>query len=131
MNETKHPSTPGNAWKWFDPRGRQPGTWGFILNRITALGLTLYLFLHLYMLRQLAEGPASYEGFLETIHSPIFIFGEFLVVTGGFIHGLNGIRIGLTSFGIGVTYQKQLLYVMMAIAILGSLYFAVKMFGLA
>ncbi len=53
---TNHPS-PSNFWRWFDPRNRQIGTWGFILNRITALGLTLYLGLHLIALGQLAQGP--------------------------------------------------------------------------
>jgi len=30
-----------HLWRWFDPRGRKMGSWAFILNRITALGLTL------------------------------------------------------------------------------------------
>jgi succinate dehydrogenase / fumarate reductase cytochrome b subunit len=124
---TNHP-THRNLWKWFDPRRRQHGTWGFILNRVTALGLTFYLYLHLVILSQLARGPEAYDGFLETIHSPIFIFGEWLVVVAGLIHGLNGLRIAFTSFGVGVTQHKVFLYVLMAIAIIGGLIFALRMF---
>ncbi len=116
------------AIRWFDPRARQSGTWAFSLNRITALGLTLYLFMHLLVLSQLADGPQGWDNFLNLARSPIFLFGEFLVVAAGVIHGLNGLRIGLTSFGIAVPYQKQLFYVLLAIAIICSLYFAVKMF---
>ncbi len=102
---------------------------GFILNRVTALGLTLYLFLHLGVLSQLAQGPQAYDGFIALAHSPIFIFGEALVVAAGFIHGLNGIRIALNSFGIGARYQKTILVLVLVIAMACSLVFAVKMFS--
>lgn len=125
---SSNPQKPSNAINWFDPRSRQVGSWAFILNRITALGLTLYLFLHLGILSQLAQGPDAYDGFLATIHSPIFVFGEFLVVSAGIIHGLNGIRIALNSFGIAVPYQKQLFAVLIVLALVGSLIFAVRMF---
>ena len=32
---------------WFDVRGRSMSTLAFALNRLTAVGLTIYLFLHL------------------------------------------------------------------------------------
>lgn len=124
---TNRPST-GNWWKWFDPRSRQIGMWGFVLNRVTALGLTFYLYLHLIVLSSLAKGPEAYDGFLETIHSPLFIFGEWLVVVAGLIHGLNGIRIALNSFGVAVPQQKAILYTLLVIAIIGAIVFAVRMF---
>lgn len=129
MNRSDNPPTPRNFWKWFNPIGREPGGWAFILSRITALGLTLYLFLHLIVLFTLSRGPESYDGFLALIHSPIFIFGELLVVAAGFIHGLNGIRVILTSFGIGVTTQKQLFYGLMAVSVIATVVFAIRMFG--
>lgn len=117
------------AWKWFNPFGRQIGGLAFILNRITALGLTVYLFLHLIVLVQLAGGPEAYDGFLEMIHNPVYIFLELLVVAAGFIHGLNGLRIALTSFGVGVTRQRELFYGAMAISVVAIVIFAVRMFG--
>jgi succinate dehydrogenase / fumarate reductase cytochrome b subunit len=54
-----HPSTPVNLWRWFDPRNRTASGWGFILNRLTALGLTLYLFVHLIALGNLARGEQA------------------------------------------------------------------------
>ena len=35
---------------WFDVRGRSMSTLAFALNRLTAVGLTIYLFLHLSVL---------------------------------------------------------------------------------
>lgn len=127
--ENKHNQpSPSNFWAWFNPIGRQTGGWAFILNRITALGLTFYLSLHLIILGQLAKGPEGYDGFVALMRNPISIFGELLVVAAGIIHGLNGIRILLTTFGVGVTLQKQLFYGLMAIALIAILVFGFRMF---
>lgn len=128
MSTVKHPSNPTQIWRWFDPRGKSLSFWGFILNRVTALGLTLYLFIHLIVLSKLAQGPQAYDQFIELAHTPVIQIGEMLVIAAGLIHGLNGIRIGLNSFGIGVTRQKQMFLVLMALAVIGSLVFAWKMF---
>jgi len=128
MTNSEQPEMKRDITKWFDPRNRQAGTWAFILNRITALGLTFYLFLHLIVLGNLARGEAAYQSFLEFAHNPVVVIGEFLVVVAGIYHGLNGIRVGLTSFGIGVPSQKQLFYVVLVVAVIGSIFFAVKMF---
>lgn len=118
----------GNLVRWFDPRNRSISTWAFILNRITALGLTFYLYLHLVMLYKLSLGPEAYDAFIEFAHQPVIVVGEFLVVAAGLIHGLNGIRIALTSFGIGTTRQKEIFAGLMVIAVIGSAFFAWKMF---
>jgi succinate dehydrogenase / fumarate reductase cytochrome b subunit len=125
----EQPQKPANLIQWFDPRNKSLGTWAFILNRITGLGLTLYLFLHLIMLGQLAKGPEAYDGFIALMRNPIFLVGELLVVAAALIHGLNGIRIGLTSFGIAGSKQKQLFIGLMAVAMIAIVYFAVRMFS--
>ena len=99
---------PREFWRWFDPRNRSLSTWAFILNRITALGLTLYLFIHLIVLGTLAQGPGAYDHFIEFAHTPVIKIGEMLVIAAGLIHGLNGIRIALTSFGIGTNRQRMI-----------------------
>lgn len=104
------------------------GDWAFILNRITAIGLTVYLYLHLIILGKLAQGPDAYDSFLATIKNPLFVTGELLVVAAGFIHGLNGIRVALTSFGVGVPRQKALFYVLMAIALIATVVIGIRMY---
>jgi succinate dehydrogenase / fumarate reductase cytochrome b subunit len=115
-------------WRWFDPRAREIGTLAFILNRLSALGLTFYLFLHLIVLGQLARGPNAYDDFLATIRNPLFISGELLVVIASFYHGLNGIRIALATFGNASPRQKQYFYITLAITVIISLVFAIRMF---
>jgi succinate dehydrogenase / fumarate reductase cytochrome b subunit len=116
-------------WAWFNPLGRQTGSWAFILNRITALGLAFYLYMHLIVLSQLSQGSDAWEAFLILAHSPIFKVGELLVIAAGILHGLNGIRIVLTTLSIGVTHQKHLFYAALGVSILVILLFALRMFS--
>ena len=112
-----------------DPRRRHIGTWAFLANRLSALGLTVYLFLHLAVLGQLAQGPAAYDGFIALAKNPVMVAGELLVVVAGLFHGLNGLRLVLTSFGVGVPYQRQMLYGVGVVVVLAGAVFAVRMFG--
>ena len=121
--------SPVKFWRWFDPRNRSVSTWAFILNRITALGLTLYLFIHLIALGQMAIGQEVYDNFITFAHTPVIKIGEMLVIAAGLIHGLNGIRIGMTSFGIGSRQQKAIFAGMMALALIGLVFFGIKMFS--
>ncbi len=120
---------PTNVMKWFDLRGLDLGTIAFIMNRVSGLGLTVYLFLHLIVLSQLARGPLAYDQFIALVKNPWFLFGEFIVVAGVLLHGLNGLRVALTSFGSGVQRQKQLFIGLMILALIGSAFFAFRMFG--
>lgn len=128
MENKRNQPSPVKFWVWFNPIGRETGGWAFILNRITALGLTFYLYLHLIVLGQLAKGPEGYDGFVALMHNPFAIIGELLVVAAGILHGLNGIRIILTTFGVGVIHQKLLFYILMVIALAAILIFGIRMF---
>jgi succinate dehydrogenase cytochrome b subunit len=128
MDQTRNQPSARKFWSWFLPAGRQTGGWAFALNRVTAIGLTLYLFLHLATLSLLAQGPGSYDNFLALTENPFIKFGEWAVVAAVFLHGLNGIRIILTSFGVGVTHQKQLFYGFMVVAVVIILIFTARMY---
>jgi len=128
MDITPNQPSARRFWSWFIPIRRDIGSWAFALNRITAIGLTIYLFLHLIILGKLAQGPGAYDQFLELTENPFIKFGEWLVVAAGILHGLNGIRIILISFGVGVTGQKQLFYGLMAIALLAILFFTARIY---
>jgi len=128
MDQTHNQPSARKFLSWFIPLGRQAGGWAFALSRVTAIGLTFYLFLHLYVLRLLALGPGHYDEFLALTENPIIKFGEWAVVAVVFLYGFNGIRVVLTSFGIGVTRQKQLFYVFMIAAVLVILIFTARMY---
>jgi succinate dehydrogenase / fumarate reductase cytochrome b subunit len=128
MDTPRNQPSARRFWSWFIPFKRGLGSWAFALNRITALGLTIYLFLHLIILNKLAQGPEAYDQFLTLTENPIVKLGEWAVVAAAILHGLNGIRIILTSFGVGVTRQKQLFWGFMAVAAVCILFFTAKMY---
>ena len=101
---------------WFDPRGRRLGGWAFILNRVTGLGIVVYLYLHLGVLSLLARGPEAWDGFVAVALSPLFLFFDVVLLAGLLIHGLNGIRVTLTGFGLVLDRQKALFVALMVLA---------------
>ena len=128
MDTTRNQPSARRFWSWFIPVRRDIGSWAFALNRITALGLTFYLFLHLIILGKLAQGPGAYDEFLVLTENPLIKLGEWAVVAAAILHGLNGIRVVLTSFGVGVTRQRQLFYGLMFVAALVILIFTARMY---
>ncbi len=93
-----HPWRPGPR-AWWDPRGRGPGYWAFVLHRLTGLGLVAYLLLHLWMLRLLARGPEAWDAFIRTAKSPLFLVLDGLLLLGLVYHGINGLRLAWLGYG--------------------------------
>jgi succinate dehydrogenase / fumarate reductase cytochrome b subunit len=113
---------------WFDPRGRRLGGWAFALNRLTGLGLVLYLYLHLAVLSLLAAGPGSWDAFVDLALSPIFLALDVVLIFGILFHGLNGIRVGLVGFGFVASKQRALLVALMVFGAIVLAYAATRIF---
>lgn len=93
---------------WVDPRGRHLGGLAFILNRLSGLGVLLYLYLHLFILSQLVRGPEAWDGFVALASSPVVLVFDVVLLAGLLLHGLNGVRIGLVGLGLVEGRQKAL-----------------------
>ena len=117
------------ASRWFDVRQRKPGMWAYALNRITGIGLVVYLYLHLGVLSLLSRGPASWDSFVSLARSPSFLTLDVILLAGILLHGLNGLRIALTGLDIGVKQQKVLFSALMLVAVVALSAAALKIFG--
>ena len=115
METLKYPKI-RSAGRWFDVRRRKMGMWAYALNRITGIALVVYLYLHLAVLSLLKHGPGSWDAFVSLAHSPYFLTLDVILLAGILIHGLNGIRVALTGFGVGVRAQKRLFVTLMLVA---------------
>ncbi len=109
-------------WKrargWADLRGRREGGLAFLLMRLTGIGLVAYLFLHLYTLRLLAQGPEAWDAFIAVAKSPPFLALDGLLILGLLYHALNGVRVTLLGLGIGVPHQARLFWGVVALTLL-------------
>lgn len=124
-----HKPSSHNALSWLDPRRREPGSWAFILNRITGLALTFYLVLHLIVLNRLTQGPQAYDDFVAFAHLPLIKLGEILLIAAVVLHGLNGLRLTMLAFGIGLRYQKSIFALSFLITLFMTGIFAMRLFG--
>jgi succinate dehydrogenase / fumarate reductase cytochrome b subunit len=116
------------ASRWLDVRRRKIGMWAYTLNRITGIGLVVYLYLHLVVLSILLRGPAAWDSFVAVARSPFMLGLDVLLLAGILIHGLNGLRIALTGFGIGVGAQKATFIVLMVVSAVVLWIAALKIF---
>jgi succinate dehydrogenase cytochrome b subunit len=114
---------------WFDVRRRGLGSVAYALNRITGIGLVVYLYLHLAILSLLAGGPASWDTFISIARQPFFLLLDVILLAGVLIHGLNGIRVALLGFGVGLQSQKTLFIILMLVAAIALALSALKIFG--
>ena len=115
--------------QWFNLRGKRVGFWAYVAMRLSAVGLVLYLFLHLAILSQLAMGPSAWDGFVATAKSPAFLLLDVVLIVGILVHGLNGIRLALIGFGIGVPRQKVMLWIGLALTVVFSVLSALAVFS--
>lgn len=102
---------------WFDPRNRRLGMLAFTLNRLTAIGLVLYLAIHLLVLSLLAVGESAWDSFIAIARSPVLLILDIVLIAAVLIHGLNGIRLSLVGLGIAGDQQKSIFVLLMFIAL--------------
>ena len=93
---------------WVDPRGRALGSFAFSVNRVTALGLVFYLYLHLGVLSMLLRGEEAWNDFVRLATTTVFLLLDVLLIFGLLYHGLNGLRVALVGTGIAPDRQKAL-----------------------
>jgi succinate dehydrogenase / fumarate reductase cytochrome b subunit len=115
--------------EWFNLKGKRVGFWAYVVMRLSAVGLVLYLFLHLAILSQLAMGPMQWDSFVALVKSPAFLLLDVILIIGILAHGLNGIRLSLIGFGIGVPSHKLMLWLAVILTIVFSIISALAIFA--
>jgi succinate dehydrogenase / fumarate reductase cytochrome b subunit len=118
-----------SAAGWFDPRGRRIGGWAFALNRLSGLGILVYLYVHLGILSTLARGAEAWDAFVELARHPLVLALDVVLLAGLLIHGLNGIRVTLVGVGLVVSRQRALFVALMLLAALVLVVGAVRIYG--
>ncbi len=66
-----------------------------LVQRVSGVGLLLYLFLHVFVTGTITSGQAAWDGLMGMLLNPLAHIGELLVVVGATFHAINGIRVML------------------------------------
>ncbi len=74
------------------------GNFSYWAHRLTGIGLSVYLLMHIYVLSSAISGPDSFTERMGQVQNPFFAVLEILLVAGIFFHMLNGLRITVTDF---------------------------------
>jgi succinate dehydrogenase cytochrome b556 subunit len=88
---------------------RHSGSWAYILHRVTGIGLTVYLFVHIWALSSLTHGRAAFAAEMKTFTTPVFKLSEWALGLLVMFHAFNGIRIAIVDLADGARYHKKLL----------------------
>ncbi len=103
--------------QWFNLGGRRGiGMWAYVGMRVSGIALVVYLYLHLVILSQLAQGPDAWDAFVRLAKTPWFLALDVILIAGLLGHGLNGLRLALLGFGVGLSSHKGMLYAAVAVA---------------
>jgi succinate dehydrogenase / fumarate reductase cytochrome b subunit len=108
----------------FQARAMRTGTAAWLLQRLSGVFLTVYLIAHLFVIGSSVRGEDSFDDLLSTFDKPLF-----LVLDAGLLgivafHAMNGLRLILLDFTIGLRYQKALFWGAFVVAVgmfIGSL----------
>jgi succinate dehydrogenase / fumarate reductase cytochrome b subunit len=107
-------------------RGRE-GMWSWVAHRVTGVLIFFFLFAHVLDTALVRVSPHAYNEVIGTYKNPIVGLGEAGLVAAIIFHAFNGVRIMLVDFwSKGPRYQRQMLWVVIALWVLLFAPFAVR-----
>jgi len=101
----------------FQARAMRTGTAAWLLQRLSGLFLTLYLIVHLIVIGTAVQGEDAFDDLLAAFDkAPFLILDAGLVGVVAF-HAMNGLRLILFDFAIGLRFQKLLFWMSFVVAV--------------
>jgi succinate dehydrogenase / fumarate reductase cytochrome b subunit len=93
------------------------GMWAWMLFRISGLVLAAYLFVHIWVISQGRVGGAGQlDKLFDLFDKPFLVFLDFVLVAAVLYHALNGMRVILMDFGVGIRQHKAVFWICMVVA---------------
>ena len=101
----------------FQAKAMRAGTAAWALQRLSGLFLTAYLITHLIVIGTVVRGEGSFDSMLSKFESTPFLVLDAGLVGVVAFHGLNGARLILLDFAVGLRFQKALFWASYVIAV--------------
>ena len=90
----------------------------FVLRRISGVALVLYLFMHMWVIGSVNQGPEVFDARLNMVQTPLFKVLEVALLAAVVYHGLDGIRLLIIHQFKVTDYRKSLFYAVFAVSAL-------------
>lgn len=102
------------------------GMWAWLLFRISGLILVFYLGAHIIIISmgQFGAEGETLNDLMKMFDHPVLVLLDLALVVAVLYHALNGVRIILMDFGIGVHRHKILFWSAMAVVVICFAIFA-------
>jgi len=98
------------------------GMWAWLLFRISGLILVLYLGAHI-IVTSMGQFD-KFDGLMEFFDKPVMVLLDLALVVAVLYHALNGVRIILMDFGVGIQRHKVVFWSAMAVVVICFAIFA-------
>ena len=107
------------------------GMWAWLLFRISGLVLVFYLGAHILVIStsQWSEAGKTLNDLMKAFDHPVLILLDLALVVAVLYHALNGVRIILMDFGIGIKRHKTVYWVCMGVVVILFAIFAYVAFS--
>jgi len=90
----------------------------FVLRRVSGVALVLYLFMHMWVIGSINQGPEVFDARLNLVQTPLFKVLEVALLAAVVYHGLDGIRLLIINQFRVTDYRKSLFYAVLAVSVL-------------
>lgn len=90
------------------------GSFAWLVHRLTGIALTLYIFLHLYVLSHLKD-PEGYASVMKTMQEPLVKLSEAGLLALVVAHAFNGFRLTILDLGMPTGMHRRLFWSAFAI----------------
>ena len=107
------------------------GMWAWLLFRISGLILVFYLGAHIIIIStgQFGSDGETFNSLMKFFDHPVAVVLDLALVVAVLYHALNGIRIILMDFGVGIKRHKIVFWSAMAVAVICFVVFAYVAFS--
>lgn len=90
----------------------------FVLRRVSGVALVIYLFMHMWVIGSVNQGPEAFNARLNMVQTPLFKVLEVALLAAVVYHGLDGIRLLIIHRFKVTDYRKSLFYAVFAVSAL-------------
>ena len=88
----------------------------FVLRRVSGVALVLYLFMHMYVIGSVNQGPEVFNARLNMVQTPVFKVLEVALLAAVIYHGFDGIRLLIIHQFKITEYRKSMFYAVFIIS---------------